>query len=398
MLTSATKKRLAFAVAATAVLGSAVLSDGSAGADPKQYNALVGVGSDTVQDVMNAFSGYTNGINYAPIQSTSASGARQLISFDAVNPTNPTDPCITTKLGAPSFTRPNGSTQGRRALSRALDGTGYGTAACAGPVDVSGLVDFARSSAGPAAGDTGTTLTYIPFGRDAVTFAYYRAAGSPVTTLSRAQLTSLFTTGPQVIGGVRIVPCGIQTGSGTFGFWNTVTTATTTQENTATAECNALLAAGRAQENNGDDLKARGDALAAQAGKSGDQVIIGFSAGAFIAKSNLVAPGQPPAGVGVGSIDFGGTTGVLNPVSGTAPNLVPVDPFYQDAVFGRSVYTVWPTAVVASAFGNTDVKSLVVGNTSAMCSAITTIRKFGFEQNANCGSITVTGSAIAGQL
>ena len=100
--------------------------------------------------------------------------------------------------------------------------------------------------AGPAAGDIGTALTYIPFGRDGVSFAAYRAAGAPVTSLTRAQTSpALFTTGPQVIGGVRIVPCGIQVGSGTYSFWNTVTTATAAQENTATTECNNLLARAR---------------------------------------------------------------------------------------------------------------------------------------------------------
>jgi hypothetical protein len=407
MLTSATKKRIAFAVATTALMGAAVLGD-SAGADPKQFNAFVGVGSDTTQDVTNALAGFTNNVNFAPVQSSVASGSRQIISFDALNPSNPNDPCITTKLGAPSFTRPNGSTQGRRALSRALDGTGYGTAACAGPTDVSGLVDFARSSAGPAAGDTGTTLTYIPFGRDALSFAYYRANGAPVTTLTRAQLTSLFTTGPQVINGVRIVPCGIQNGSGTFQFWNTVTTASTGAEGTATAECNALIpnaaTGGRAQENSGDDLKARGDALAAVTATANNQVVIGFSAANFIAKSNGVSPGTIPAGVAMGSIDFGaapgigGTTGIVNPVSGVSPNVIPVDPFYQNTIFGRDVFTVWPTAVVTSAFGNTDAKTLVVGSTSSMCAAITTLRQFGFEANANCGSVAVKGSAITGQL
>ena len=105
---------------------------------------------------------------------------------------------------------------------------------------MSGLVDFARSSAGPSA--AGTTLTYIPFGRDGLSFAYYRNGGAPVTTLTSAQLTSLFCTGPQIIGGVEIVPCGIQTGSGTFTFWNTALGITAAQEATGTATCNAQVA------------------------------------------------------------------------------------------------------------------------------------------------------------
>ncbi len=229
MMKSTTAKRLALSLAITAFLGSAVV--GSANADPKQLTAAVGVGSDTIQDVMNAFSGTTNGINYVPVQSSVASGQRQVISFDAIPPAGVTGTCITPKPGAPTFDRPNGSTAGRKALSRAIDGTKYGNTVapvlCGGLTDTSGLIQFARSSAGPAGGDLGTALTYVPFGRDGVSFAYYRASGgAAVTSLTRAQLTTLFTTGPTVIGGVNIIPCGIQLGSGTYGFWNTVTTAT----------------------------------------------------------------------------------------------------------------------------------------------------------------------------
>ena len=397
MLNSSAKQRLALAVALTATLATA-FTGGSATADPKQLTAAVGVGSDTTQDVMNAAAGYTNGNYYDPIASTLASGARQVISFDATPPAGVADNCITPKVGGPTFTRPNGSSQGRRALSRAIDGTKYGTAACGGVQDVAGLVEFARSSSGPAAGDVGTDLTYIPFGRDGVSFASYRTDGSPVTSLTRAQLTSLFTTGVQVIGGVRILPCGIQAGSGTFEFWNKVTTATVPQENTATTECNNLLGVGvRAQENNGDDLKARGDA--ADAAVNGTQVIIGFSAGAFIAKSNLVAPGAPPAGVGIGTIsDNGSGTNLGSPIVGSAPTLTPNGTFYGDSVFGRSVYNVFPTAVITSAFGNDDLKTLFVGAGSALCSSTAVVNAFGFLVHPSCGSTATKGTLLSGQL
>ena len=397
MLHTSAKQRLALAVALTASLATA-FTGGSANADPKQLTAAVGVGSDTTQDVMNAMAGYTNDTYFTPIHSTSGSGARQIISFDALPPAGVADNCITPKVGGPTFTRPNGSTGGRRALSRAIDGTNYGSAACGGVQDVAGLVDFARSSSGPAAGDTGTNLTYIPFGRDGVSFGYYRADGSPVTTLTRAQLTSLFTTGPQVIGGVRIIPCGIQTSSGTYSFWNGVTTANGTQENSATTECNNLLGVGvRSQENNGADLQARGDA--ADAAVNGTQVIIGFSAGAYIAKSNLVAPGAIPAGVGIGTIsDNGSGTNLGSPVVGTAPNLTPSSTFFGDATFGRSVYNVFPTSVITSAFGNDDLKTLFVGGTSALCSNVSVINAFGFLVHPSCGSTATKGSLISGQL
>jgi hypothetical protein len=398
MISSITKKRVACGLIA-ASLGASLMV-GSASADPAQFTAFVGVGSDTTQDVHNALAGKSNGILFTPVQSSAATGGRQLISFDATPPAGAADNCITPKLGVATFTRPNGSSAGRRALSRAIDGTGYGTAATCALADVSGSVDFARSSALT----TGSTseLTYLPMGRDALSFAYYRAAGSPVTSLTRAELTSLFTTGPQTIGGVRIVPCGIQTGSGTFQFWNTVTTASTTAENTATTLCNTAL--GRAQENDGPALKARGDALAAIPAEANSQVIIGFSAGAFISKSNGLADPAPGAGVGIGSISNNGAgVNLGSPIAGTAPNLTPASTFYGDGTFGRVVYNVFPTSIITGP-GNADLKSLFVDtdagatNTSTLCAASATINAFGFLSVSNCGAAGITGPSLAGQL
>lgn len=401
MFSFTAKKRLAAGVVA-ASLGASLMV-GSAGADPAQYTAFVGVGSDTTQDVLNALAGKSNGILFTPVQSSAATGRRQIISFDATPPAGATDNCITPKIGSPTFTRPNGSSAGRRALSRAIDGTGYGSAATCALADVSGQIDFARSSA-LSPGAT-SELTYIPMGRDAMSFAYYRPSGSPVTTLTRAELTQLFTTGPATIRGVRMVPCGIQTGSGTFQQWNTVTTATPTQENTATTLCNNLLGAGvRAQENDGVDLKARGDALILQSGEANSQVVIGFSAAAFIAKSNGVATPTPPAGVGIGSIDNNGSgVNLGSPITGTAPNLAPSSSFYGDSVFGRLVYNVFPTGVITGP-GNNDLKSIFVdtdpgaANTSTLCNAASTINTFGFLVASNCGVTNITGPALSGQL
>lgn len=397
------KKVAVRTVAALAVTGAVASTMSlSASADPKQYDAFVGLGSDTTQDVLNALAGHANGNNFDPVQTSSVTGQKQLISFNATNPDTGLTDCIVTKIGGPALDRPNGSSAGRRALSRAVDGTGFGTANCGGPVNVSGFVDFARSSSGPSSGDTGTDLTYIPFGNDAVSFAYYRAAGNPVDTLTRAELTNLFINGPQTIDGVRIVPCGIQDGSGTYGFWNRVTTATEAQEDTATALCNGLL--GRAQENDAVDLKDRGDALAAVAGEADSQVVIGFSAGSFIAKSNGVADPLPPAETGIGNIDDDGAGNNLgSPVTGTAPNLAPNSSFYANGTFGRQVYNVLPTVVIDSLFGNNDLKSMFKdedpgpANTATLCSATATVETFGFQVAPNCGDTSLKGSFRSGQ-
>ncbi|MCU0311593.1 MAG: hypothetical protein MUE36_11720, partial [Acidimicrobiales bacterium] len=89
-------------------------------ADPQQQSGLVGVGSDTTQGLMNAYAGFSNGINYTPLQSSVASGQRQIVSFDATNPSATGDRCITTKVKSATIYRPNGSGSGRNALSRSI--------------------------------------------------------------------------------------------------------------------------------------------------------------------------------------------------------------------------------------------------------------------------------------
>ncbi len=372
--------RCAAAVAATLSLGGLVLgSTQPSSADPKQASALVGVGSDTTQDVLNALAGFNNGVNYTPLQSSAASGQRQLTSFDAT----PAGTCITPKSPGATFDRPNGSTAGRRALSRAIDGGLFGAAGPCGSAGkvITGLVDFARSSAGPSG--AGTALTYLPFGRDALSFGYYANGVAAVTNLSSAQLTSLYSTGPQTINGVRIVPCLPQTGSGTRQSFLTAVGVSDSTGTTATAACNGTI-----QESDGNGLKARALTM------PNTQLIIGFSAANFISQSNGVAPSQLPAGdpnFGLGSIDALGL-----PFNGTGSSLTPSATFYNSTTYGRNVYNVVDTSR-ATGFGNADLKSLLVGPTSAICSgpAQTTVNRFGFLSVATCGSTSLTGPLVA---
>jgi hypothetical protein len=402
MLKSITTKRLVLAVAAITSAATPLLAGGSASADPKQLTAFVGVGSDTTQDVVNALAGESNGALYPPVRSSVATGGVQIVSYNALNPSNPADPCFTPTPGGPTTQRPNGSGSGQKALSRAIAGGGWGVAACGGVQDVSGLIQFSRSSSGPS-NAVGTDLTFIPFGRDALSFAYYRAGGTggPVTTLTRQQLQSLYTGGNGsslvVSNGtqnVTIIACGIQTGSGTYKFWQgTALQVTAAQDDAATSVCNALGTGVRLEENDPAGLKAKGDLVPA-----GTEVIIGFSASNFVAKSNGVAPNNPAtSNVGIGSIsDNGSGVNLGNPVTGAAPNMSGVATFYNSAIFGRDVYNVLPTAF-ATGSGNNDYKTLFVGNTSAICSASATIQTFGYlTLGANCGSTLLQGGLVAG--
>lgn len=386
------KKRVVAGLLA-AGLGASVMASPNASADPQQFSAFVGVGSDTTQDVLNGLAGFSNGIQFTPIASTasanpSVQGSFQLVSFDALKPDYVSDNCITTKIGGPSFYRPNGSGAGRKALnaSSGLGGGWTGAGGCGTLTDISGQVDFARSSS--ISSTTGTDEVFIPFGRDAVSFAAYKPGGGAVTTLTKAQLQAIYqstTASRQVIGGVTMIPCGIQTSSGTFSFWNSALGVAAT-ENAATDQCNLAGTAARIQENDGPALIAKATAL--DVTLDNFQVIVGFSAAAFTSKSNGLALPAPGA-ISLGSIsDNGSGTNLGSPVSGTAPNITPNATFYNDATFGRYVYNVLPVSV-ATGPGNAAMKNLFVGSTSKVCQATATINSFGFlSAGTECGTTT----------
>lgn len=418
-------KGLALAIGATALVGAAVTSGGSASADPKQYDApFVLVGSDTTQDLMNAFAGFENGTAYSPLASDAASGQKQIVSWDATA-NGLTTTCITTRTGGPSFNRPNGSGAGRTALLAAY--TGGGTTSVSncgtGTTSPSGQISGARSSS--LSGTAGTTLAYVPFARDALSFGFYRKAGSPVTSLSVAQLQQIFTTqagvdidpdGAGPLAAVKIFGCDIQSGSGTGQTWRTKMQGTSTPQFTATTVCDDYIpvgggtafaagAPGDSQENDGDALVTRGDAVDAQ--YPGAQVIIGFSVGGYIGKANLAARGGMPTTVGIGIISdiASGVSPIVDnttPASPVAsdgtvgrPNLIGNTSFYASS-YGRDLYNVFPTSVINSAFGNDALKQIfkdtdaTAANNALICqtSAVTTIKKFGFLDLATCGDST----------
>lgn len=129
-------------------------------ADPTQQ--LVVVGSDTIQDVWNAF-----GTNL---------GGNFIGSYNATNPvTGAINEVITPVDGTAgkncSFARPNGSGQGVAALRVALNPATTNGGAAVAPLPQQGCVDIARSSSGPGTlgNYTGANpIQYVPFALDAV--------------------------------------------------------------------------------------------------------------------------------------------------------------------------------------------------------------------------------------
>ena len=278
----------ALAVASgTAGLASlTALSGPSAQADPLSTTAQVGVGSDVTQDSFDALSGASapNSATthfFTPLHAASADGNTTIQSFDAfpaggstVNPG-----CITTLTGGPSFDRPNSTTNGIAALNAAISGSGWEntSASCTNAlVNVTGQIDFARAARGPKS--TGSTLTFVPYARDAVAYLYYDHGTGNLATLTTAQLKGLYSGTITKIGTDTVKPCLTITGSAPR---SNLETAIGVSDSTAEA---TALAAGcdQIQQNSGNAFwSGVANTLAA-----GTDAIIPISAGDWIAQNN----------------------------------------------------------------------------------------------------------------
>jgi hypothetical protein len=249
-----------------------VNASSAAHADPSYEisgQPFVGVGSDTLQDLFNAFSGAepSEGIQpgnapnlptvfYTPIHSsgTDGSGSETIASFDALNPHKPfanppTGDFITTKLNGPTFDRPNGATDGRVALDDAINGLSWSNVN--GPASsVKGYIDFARSTGVGSSAVAGSVpisdLSYIPFASDGNAYAYHCAnpGSADCTTLANlpSSVFKALYTGNGILAPASwgastdtLEACALYSGSGMFSSFlkQANTGQTTTGANTA---------------------------------------------------------------------------------------------------------------------------------------------------------------------
>ncbi|MFI6354883.1 Ig-like domain repeat protein [Streptomyces sp. NPDC050743] len=370
-------------VAAAAVAGGLALSS-PAHADPTPagtFRKLVGVGSDTTQDVLNALAGDTvNKKSYADTAVKSASGAG-IASYDAIEPgTGSTTSNITTRSGGPSFLRPNGSGKGRLALSESLTGDKYPDSA---GVAIKNQIDFARSSSGPTT--SGTALTYIPFARDAVGVA---VKGSALDTLTVDQLHDIYSGTLTKVNGQTVHPKIPQSGSGTRKFF--------------------LAAIGLTDATLSPDIPTVQENQADSAVED-DGALVPFSVGSWIAQNNDVAPDyskQAAAdGAHLAAVQLPGDTGATTPVITVNGKLSPVTAYYENATFGRDVYNVVPSRAIdpTSIFFDKDLYDVFVSSGShtaalASDSAEKVIAGFGFVNEPYNGSISVAKHAKLGGL
>lgn len=349
-------------VSAIAVAALAFGTAAPASADPVGYKPLNGVGSDTTQDVLGGL----------------ASVIPNLGSFDAVG-----TPTIQTTSGGPAFTRPNGSGAGQLALSQAINGGTYGTPAVA----VAGQIDFARSSSGPSSSyGTSGALTFIPFARDAVTYAVSTASDFPrdiplgssaqdavspapftLRNIYRSTVTSYVDAD---LNSVTIKPLVPQANSGTRSFWvvNALGLTEATLGSTVSATNNGVSV----QEHDGTSILGAGD-------------IVPFSIAQYIAQGNH---GALPTAVAErrGNIALG-NIGSVKPYVFSSGGGIELNPSFP---VNRLVYNVVSTArLTGTSAADLALQAAFAGTTSQVCAAGATIKKYGFGTIGTlCGNTT----------
>jgi len=197
----------ATAATATAMAVGPALADPPSGVTPKETD-VVGVGSDTIQFLLDQFS-----FDYNKSHSTGA----KLYSWDALNPKTGLTDNIKLKSGCAAIPRPNGSSAGITTLAIGQK-TGDKKAFCA---------DFARSSRPRNTSSDGAKgpggIVFVTIGKDAVTYATNATTNAP-KNLTTAQLTAIYschvTNWSQVGGKNAPIKAQLpQTSSGTRAFF-----------------------------------------------------------------------------------------------------------------------------------------------------------------------------------
>jgi ABC-type phosphate transport system substrate-binding protein len=360
-------------VAGTVTMASAAPNDPPKGVTPAAYD-IVGVGSNTTQYVMDAFS-----VAYNKTVKTHNVNNPKFYSYDALplGVNVPGNYKIKPKAGCATIARPDGSGAGVTALdtTQAIKFNG-GSYQC---------IDFARSSGGrkptnPAEKPGG--IVFVAFAKDAITWAARSAAEGGTNapaSLTTAQLKAIFTckdTNWKQVGGksgaIKVyLP---QAGSGTLSTWEKFMGITTLGACVSQAP----------EENEGTF-----------AGFNNPNAIFIWSIGAYVAqKYHSAACGKAPT---KSQNQFGcNLTGFIVPekISGVNPlsaGKVPTINAKFPASYWRTVYNVvkyWTgTADHLSPkdnhiFGPKSQKGYICSNAAAQ----TTIKDYGFVPSGLCGS------------
>lgn len=300
------KKPVALGVMASLALGVFAAAP-VAHADPVS-GSYVAVGSDTLDSSMNALA---NGTHASGADVRISAGGAALGSFDAFGSS-----LIQTKSLGPYFVRPEGSGNGVNALIASIRGADDATYKW-NNVNIANQIDIARSSSGPTADPAGK-LSWVPYARDAVAYAYLPVAGheSDLANLTSAQLTALYNGTLTTVGSTTVNVMIPQNGSGTRKFFLSAIGVSTNSTCPLTVCTTSAV-----PENDASKLTVPGS-------------IIPFSAANYIAQSNNVQVNTiGTTGVVLGSIDG------IAPTTSSAGALVPNSAFYSTS-YGRNTYLV----------------------------------------------------------
>jgi ABC-type phosphate transport system substrate-binding protein len=259
-----------------------------------------------------------------------ASGTKLIGSYNATGTPN-----IKTRATGCEFARPNGSSAGRAALLASLNSSS----------PTFGCLDFARSSSlNLAATPAGSELTYIPFAVDSLTYAV--SAGSSIPRdLKLDELKAIYRC--EVAGLNPLIP---QAGSGTRQSWLQLLGLTETTKGACVKDTNN---GAPVQEHDGRAITGAND-------------IAPFSVSQYIAQSFGAQTDRR------GSATLGALDGKLPFTLNT------------DTTGARKVYNIVPTAKLSTQ----PTQDVFVGPSSKVCTATSTIQRFGFAVASDCGSTT----------
>jgi len=290
-------------------------------AEPIAENYAI-VGSDTLEDVVN---GLVNGTNITGSSVRSTVAGKIFGSFDATG-----SPCIITKTDGIRFGRPNGSSDGVKALSRSIDGASYtsGTTACPNNASrvITDQVDIARSSSAGTVNANGELL-YVPFGRDAIAYAYHSGStATGIDALSAATMKSLFECTLRTVGGVTVTPVIPQSGSGTRKDF--LAKIGSDEAGLKTISESGCVVEG--QEHDGTSLTSA-------------NYFMPMSVSRWVAMTTGATQSKIGSAVLVGVSDVG-----VAPVTNTGAAMVPNQAYYDNSTWGRDTYLVVEYARVDS--------------------------------------------------
>ncbi len=316
-----------------ACLATLSLTVGSALADPVSppgppdgpERALVGVGAETTQGLLNALSDIIK----------DGGGNKIIASYDNGPPGT-----ITTKnRPACTITRPNQGGAGTNALVASKQAN-------------DGCVQFSRVVTNDAAARPGTGLVYIPVATDALTYAIRDDSTIP-RNLSLAQLTDIYNC--RVLS---VKPLLGVFGAGNRTFFLARLGITDRIDLVTTPGFTCIK-----------DTDADGNPLLANDGRllTDPAQIVTYSSAPYLAQVNKVVTDKHGKAV-LGSINGIGPA-VLN----------------AESVMSRDVYNVIDKAKLNDPTTN----SVFVGSGSRVCAETATIKRQGFNLNPNCGSTTI---------